>query len=192
MKRLKDKIWFVGILFFLTHCFSFESTEEKELKQIERNLWIQLFLFQSEMQYYQSTNDICSINYWGTTYYRDVAHLYKNGNRDCAPVTRFDLQIIYNDKGQKLGESTNEIVPLQCRVNIVNGYLVSTTVYSWYRQTGLNPLRADFVFQHTVVQDESGKAIGVDSFTNYSKGDVLYCCAGLSSYLPACQRFQVN
>lgn len=36
MKRRIDKIWLVGILFLLAHCFSFESTEEKELKQMEK------------------------------------------------------------------------------------------------------------------------------------------------------------
>ena len=100
--------------------------------------------------------------------------------------------LIYNANGIEITSSINVQVPripLQRKRNDGTGITYAET--SWFKQDVNNTRNANLVFKHTLLKDSNGNIIGMDSFTNYNSGDILYGCDN-NTFAYGCTKLQIN
>lgn len=145
------------------------------------------------------SKDACTDEYWTRTCTCFIGYiiLYDSSKVkvDCAAVslpTASDSHT-YNADGSLvtttiISQQTPRI-PLQCRH--VKSSNPTYSVNSWYKQDLNNPRNANFLFKHTLQKDLNGNITGMDSFTNYNSGDILYCCDQPAEH-PLCDKIQIK
>jgi|JI10StandDraft_1071094.scaffolds.fasta_scaffold58441_4 hypothetical protein len=108
--------------------------------------------------------------------------LYIDGSRVCGGLQKDNSDIYASTKRRIIDKTITTKQDLWCTFIDDEGKITTQDIYSWFKVTKASPLTAEFVMKHTLQKDSNGKVIGMDSFTNYSKGDELLCCSRFSSY----------
>ncbi len=184
------------VLILLLSAFLFYKCEDEKKAQ-EKSTHEELFWLTRDIQ--NQPTDPCTDSYWtpGGSYSGYMVLFDTNKSKiSCAGAsTSPPGGMIFYTNGNNIGTFTlsqqTPRTPLQCKHNnpSLGGYQFSEN--SWYKQDANNPRNANFLFKHTLQKDSNGNIIGMDSFTNYNSGDILFCCDQPGQY-PLCGKLQIN
>ena len=181
MKNLKGRLAVILCMVF-SYCGEDLKTDEEKKAESTAKL-VQLWMIGS----IAASSDPCNMAYYSdTSYYSEVVRTSGDTVSYCAPVFSVN-SYLYDASNQKITSDTVSAgTALQCRTSIVNGVLSAEIKYSWYKKESSVSNTVRLVFTHTIQKNSSGTAIGVDNFTNYNKGDILYCCRKYSDNSGMC------
>ncbi|HMY70044.1 MAG TPA: hypothetical protein PL163_25600 [Leptospiraceae bacterium] len=182
MKSQNDKLKILTCL-LLTRCFLGDYKTEGE-KRDERK---EKIVFLWSLGTLISKNDPCDRAYYGDTgSYSEIVRTVGITVNYCAPVLSVNFDLYNTSNQQIISKIVSAGTELQCRTALVNGVLFEEIRYSWYKKESSASNTVRLVFTHTIQKNSSGTAIGVDNFTNYNKGDILYCCRKYSDNSGMC------
>ena len=133
----------------------------------------------------------CLDENWDTTHYSQHVELFSNGKMECGGLMKKNTQI-YNSSRQLISDQTiTAKQDLICVIIDYSGVISQYNIqYSWYRVTKTNPVTGELIQSHILQKDTSGSIIGIDSFSNYNKGDELLCCSKYTDNISRCNRIK--
>ncbi len=126
----------------------------------------------------QNRGNKCLDENWANDSYSQHVELISNGNRECGGLSRLNTHI-YNSTRQLISSKTITLKQdlLCANLKVQETFSNLDIPYTWYRVINTNPTTGEFIMKHSLQKDSFGNYIGIDSFTNYSKGDELLCCS---------------